>query len=186
MHIRGLHRAGSPKFRCRTHGSKFFVRSPPRWSFLGALKLSFKPHSLELSWCVYWVIASLSQAVIKDLRLILAQSPRHANLDTNRSFENSSISSPVGQRAAFRAEMALLIPPACCLLVLRSIPFGFGLGLAPSPCTFIQSSPLSSETRVPRCDGPSGHGRRAVKFTSEKLFLILQGFCRYLSCYLWG
>lgn len=123
--------------------------------------MSFKPHSLELSWCVYWVIASHSQVVIKDLRLIPAQSTRHANLDTSRSFENSSISSPVGQRAAFHAEIALLIPPACCLLVLRSIPFGFGLGLAPSPCTFLQSSPPSSETSVPRCDGPPGHGLRA-------------------------
>lgn len=118
--------------------------------------MSFKPHSLELSWCVYWVIASHSQVVIKDLRLIPAQSTRHANLDTSRSFENSSISSPVGQRAAFHAEMVLLIPPACCLLVLRSIPFGFGLGLVPSPCTFLQSSPPSSETSVPRCDGPPG------------------------------
>lgn len=52
--------------------------------------------------------------------------------------------------------MALLIPPAkaCCLLLLRNIPFRFGLGLAPAPSTFLHSSPPSSETCVPRCDGP--------------------------------
>lgn len=96
--------------------------------------------------CRWWVIASHSQVVIKDLRLILAQTPGHANLDTSRSFENSSISSPVGQRAAFHAETALLIPPAKarCLLVLRSTPFGFGPGLASVLSTFLHSSPPSS------------------------------------------
>lgn len=106
--------------------------------------------------CWWWVIASHSQVVIKDLRLILARTPGHTNLDTSRSFGNSSISSPVGQRAAFHAEMALLIPPAKAWfwLVLRSIPFGFGPGLAPAPATFLHRSPPSSETCVPRCDGP--------------------------------
>lgn len=59
--------------------------------------------------------------------------------------------------------MVLLIPPAkaCCLLVLSSIPFGFGPGSAPAPSTFLHSSPPSSETCVPRCDGPPRRHLRA-------------------------
>lgn len=39
MHIRGSHRASSPKFRCGTHGSKFCVKNPPGLSFMGRFKI---------------------------------------------------------------------------------------------------------------------------------------------------
>lgn len=55
----------------------------PSWiEIWGGSKLGFQPPSSELNWCErwWWVIASLSQAVIQHQRLILAQTPGHANL----------------------------------------------------------------------------------------------------------
>lgn len=74
MHVRVHTEQAAPSLGAARVGPNSVSRTHPDSAFRGSSKLSFKPRSLELSWrvCWWWVIASRSPVVIKDLRLILA------------------------------------------------------------------------------------------------------------------